>query len=145
MPYLSDKSHYQLSYYFAHNYKWQKMYSFSSLFNFMTHIAPYLASSHSNAFGTFISITIQCCFIWKIPSKVRSVMNCQKTSFSHFKMLKSDSMLAVLAKALPNLQQNICNAPKQSAPKASHPLLKNVVWFWLLMIVWVWGSHRYAL
>ena len=105
---------------------------FSSLFNFMTHIAPYLASSHSNTFGTFISITIWRCFVWKIPSKVRSIMDCQKSSFSHFKMLKSDSTLAVLAKALPNPPQNIQKAPKWSAPKASHPSLKNVVWFWFI-------------
>jgi hypothetical protein len=90
----------------------------------MTHIAPYLASSHSNIFGTFISITIRYCFIWKIPSKVRSNMDCQKSSFSHFKMLKSESTLAVLAKGLSNPPQNIRNAPKQSAPKSSHPSFK---------------------
>jgi hypothetical protein len=52
-------------------------------------------------------------------SSVMFIFDYQKSSFSHFGMLKYDSTIVVLAKAFANSPQNIRNA--QSVP-LDHPI-----------------------
>jgi hypothetical protein len=69
---------------------------------------------------------------WKMPSSIRFIIDCQNSSISHFRMLKSNSMLVVLAKAFANPPHNIRKCSKRPF-RLSYHVLKNVVWSCLSM------------
>jgi hypothetical protein len=85
-----------------------------------------------NPIGIRIPNTTRHCLAWKMPSNVRFIIDYRKSSFSHFRMLKSDSTVVVLVKAFANPPQNIRKCSKCPF-RSSHPVLKNVVWSYLSM------------
>ena len=73
----------------------------------------------SNPVGIGIPITTRRCLAWKMPSSLKFIIDCQKSSFSHVRMLKSDSTLVVLVKAFANPSRTFANA--QTVP-LDHPI-----------------------
>ena len=86
----------------------------------------------TNPVGTWIPITTWQCLAWKMPSNIRFIIDCQKSSFSHLRILKSESTHVVLAKAFANPLYNMRNCSKRPF-RSSHPIMKNVVWSCLSM------------